>query len=230
MTNPDSQASKEPEHRGARTRHSNFDQSYGPFPDSQGAFGVTFDGHNIWAATGRELIAVSPTTEEVLDRIPVPADAGTAFDGTYLYQIGDEKIRKIDPNTHEIIHTIPAPEGHGSGMAWAEGSLWVGHYSEKKIRRINPETGKILATLHSNRFVTGISWIEEELWHGVSDDNGTELRQIHPETGEVIERIMTPRDTMIAGVESNGSGTFFCGGGNDGKIRTVQKHVKENHP
>ena len=38
--------------------------------------------------------------------------------------------------------------------------------SNRKIHQIDPETGKILRTIESNRFVTGVTWVEGELWHG----------------------------------------------------------------
>jgi hypothetical protein len=35
-----------------------------------------------------------------------------------------------------------------------------------KIHQVEPETGAILRTIESNRFVTGVTWIDGELWHG----------------------------------------------------------------
>jgi hypothetical protein len=53
----------------------------------------------------------------------------------------------------------PAPGGGDSGLAWAEGTLWVGHYRNRKIHQIDPQTGAILCTIESNRFVTGVTRI-----------------------------------------------------------------------
>ena len=49
---------------------------------------------------------------------------------------------------------------------WAEGTLWVGQYRDRKIHQVDPQTGAILRTIESNRFVTGVTWIDGELWHG----------------------------------------------------------------
>ena len=99
--------------------------------------------------------------------IDVAAHAGTAFDGRHLFQIAEDRIQKIDPKTGRVLATIPAPGGGSdSGLAWAEGSLWVGHYRERKIHQIDPDTGAILRTIESNRVVTGVTWVDGELWHG----------------------------------------------------------------
>ena len=37
----------------------------------------------------------------------------------------------VDPKTGEVLGSIPAPANGGdSGLTWAEGALWVGHYRE----------------------------------------------------------------------------------------------------
>src|SRR5262249_11595968 len=76
-------------------------------------------------------------------------------------------------------------DGGASGMAWAEGSLWVGQHRNRKIHQVDPQTGAILRTIESNRFVTGVTWVEGELWHGTWEAKKSELRRIDPETGEV---------------------------------------------
>ena len=61
---------------------------------------------------------------------------------------GLARIDKIDPATGNVLASIPAPgEGKDSGLAWAEGSLWVGQYRDRKIHRIDPATGKVLRTI-----------------------------------------------------------------------------------
>ena len=91
--------------------------------------------------------------------LDVAAHAGTAFDGQHLFQIAEDRIQKIDPETGRVLATIPAPGGGAdSGLAWAEGTLWVGQYRERKIHQVDPQTGAILRTIESNRFVTGVTW------------------------------------------------------------------------
>src|SRR6476469_4205981 len=134
---------------------------YGPFPDAEKVHGVTFDGRHVWFASGDRLNAFDPASGTLVRTIAVPAHAGTAFDGRYLFQIAEDRIQKIDPESGRVLATIPAP-GHGgdSGLAWAEGTLWVGHYRERKSHQSDPDPGAILRTIESNRFVTGVTWVE----------------------------------------------------------------------
>jgi glutamine cyclotransferase len=199
-------------------------REYGPFPGIEKVHGVTFDGQNVWFASGDKLNALDPEGGNTVRAIDIPAHAGTAFDGQYLFQIYEKRIQKVDPKSGRVLATIPAPgDGGDSGMAWAEGSLWVGQYREKKIHQIDPETGAILRTIESNRFVTGVTWVDGDLWHGTWEGDESELRRIDPQTGEVLEELAMPPGTNISGLESDGGDQFFCGGGSSGKVRAVRR-------
>ena len=199
-------------------------QEYGPLPGIAAVGGVTFDGQNIWLAAGATLCALDPASGELLRAIDVPAPAGTAFDGKHLFQLAGEVIRKIDVATGDVLATIAAPPGGvNSGLAWAEGSLWLGRYSERKIFQIDPESGAVMRTIESNRFVTGIAWVDGELWHGTWEAEESEIRHIDAQTGEVIEALVMPQGAGVAGLESDGKDRFFCGGGSSGKVRVVRR-------
>jgi glutamine cyclotransferase len=193
------------------------------FPGIDHVHGVSYDGHRVWFASGDKLTAFDPSTGNVLRAIDVTARAGTAFDGQHLFQLADDRIQKIDPKTGRVLATIPSPGAGCSGLAWAEGTLWVGQHRERKIHQVDPDTGRILRTIESNRFVTGVTWVDGELWHGTFEGDESELRQIDPRTGEVLETLEMPRGTMVSGLESNGADLFFCGGGKSGKIRAVRR-------
>jgi glutamine cyclotransferase len=198
-------------------------REYGPFPAAN-VGGVTYDGENVWFAAGDKLIAFDPESGETQRSIEVAAHAGTAFDGRYLFQIAEARINKIDPKTGRVIATIPAPgKGGDSGLAWAEGTLWVGQHRGRKIHQIDPETGEILRTIESNRFVTGVTWVDGELWHGTWEGDESDLRQIDPETGEVFQKLDMPPGVFVSGLESNGADQFFCGGGKSGKVRAIRR-------
>ena len=199
-------------------------REYGPFPGVNHVHGLTFDGENVWFASGDRLNALDPASGETVRTIDVPAHAGTAFDGQHLFQLFEKHIQKIDPKSGRVLATIPAPGGGGdSGLAWAEGSLWVGQFRDQKIHQIDPETGTILRTIESNRFVTGVTWVDGELWHGTWQGDESELRCIDPQTGEVLEELIMPPGTGVSGLESDGANQFFCGGGNSGKVRAVRR-------
>jgi len=201
-------------------------REYGPFAEVKTVHGVSFDGNEVWFAAGAELQAFEPGSGRTTRAIKTGADAGTAFDGHHLYQLTGGQIHKIDPASGSIVATIPAPGGgRDSGMAWAEGTLWVGEGREQKIHQIDPETGKILRTIKSDRFVTGVTWVDGELWHGTmtAAADRSELRRIEPTTGEVLESLEMPPDTIVTGLESDGRDLFFCGGGKSGKVRAVRR-------
>src|ERR671932_68361 len=168
-------------------------RGYGPFAGVDSVHGVTYDGQCVWFAAGDTLNAIDPASGKMLRSIDVAAHAGTAFDGQHLFQLAEDRIQKIDPKTGRVLATIPAPgRGADSGLAWAEGTLWVGQYRERKIHQVDPETGAILRTIESNRFVTGVTWVNGELWHATWEGDESELRQVDPKTGEVIESLETP--------------------------------------
>jgi glutamine cyclotransferase len=197
---------------------------YGPFPGVDRVHGVTYDGRHVWFAAGGTINAFDPATGTAVRAIEVPAHAGTAFDGHHLFQLAEDRIQKIDPETGHVVATIPAPGGGAdSGLAWAEGTLWVGQYRDRKIHQIDPQTGAILRTLESNRFVTGVTWVEGELWHGTWEDGESELRRLDPQSGEVLDAVAMPAGTGISGLESDGGERFFCGGGGSGTVRAVRR-------
>jgi glutamine cyclotransferase len=198
-------------------------REYGPFPGAERVHGVTYDGEHVWFASGDKLNAFDPSSGNALRSMDVAAQAGTAFDGRHFFQIADDRIQKIDPKTGRVLATIPAPGGGNSGLAWAEGTLWVGQYRDRKIHQVDPETGTILRTIESNRFVTGVTWLDGELWHATWEGDESDLRRVDHRTGEVLERLEMPPGVNISGLESDGRDRFFCGGGKTGKIRAVRR-------
>ena len=212
----------------ASARAAEIVREYGPFAGADNIAGVTHDGRRVWAATGAKLVAFDPASGQVARTLDRAGDAGTAFDGKHLYQIAEACIDKIDPATGDVVASIPAP-GHGgdSGLAWAEGSLWVGQYRDRKIHQIDPETGAILRTIESNRFVTGVTWVDGELWHGTWEGDESDIRRIDPDSGAVLERLEMPHGVVVSGLESDGADLFYAGGGPSGKVRAVRRPLRD---
>jgi len=199
-------------------------REYGPFPGVDHVHGLTYDGQQVWFAAGASMQALDPRSGETRRSIDVAAHAGTAFDGKHLFQIAEDRIQKIDPSTGRVLATIPAPGGGAdSGLAWHEGTLWVGQYRDRKIHQIDPQTGEVLRTIESKRFVTGVSWVDGELWHGTWEGDKSDLRRIDPPSGAVIETLEMPPGVSVTGLESDGADHFYCGGGSSGKIRVVRR-------
>jgi glutamine cyclotransferase len=199
-------------------------REYGPFDGAPHIHGVSYDGKQVWAATDQRLLAIDPVSGATVGTIERHCAAGTAFDGEYLYQIADGRIDKLDPRSGEVLASIPAPGKDGnSGLAWAEGSLWVGAYHERKIHQIDPATGAVVRTIESNRFVTGVTWVDGEYWHGTWEGDQSEIRRIDPHSGAVLECLQMPAGAGVSGLESDGADLFYAGGGAAGKVRAVRR-------
>src|SRR5438874_10579853 len=198
-------------------------REYGPFEGVDAVHGVSFDGRHVWFASGDKVNALDPESGKAVRALEVPAHAGTAFDGRHLFQLAADRIQKIDPETGRVLATIPAPDGGGSGLTWAEGTLWMGQHRARRIRQIDPETGAVLRTIECSRFVTGVTWVDGELWHGTWESDQSDLRRIDPKTGEVLDMLEMPPGTMVSGLESDGGDKFYCGGGTSGKVRAVRR-------
>ena len=96
-----------------------------------------------------------------------------------------------------------------------------------RLIAFDPETGAILRTIECNRFVTGVTWVDGELWHGTWEGDESEIRRINPESGAVLERLEMPSGTGVSGLESDGADLFYCGGGSSGKVRAVRRFKGE---
>lgn len=199
-------------------------REYGPYPDASMVRGVTFDGEHVWFAGGDHLQSVDPGTGKPKRKLDVRADAGTAFDGSHLYQIAGTKIHKIDPASGRIVSSIPVPgEGPHGGLTWAEGSLYVAERTGACIHQIDPDTGDVRRVIPTTRYVTGVTWIDGELWQGHWEDDRGELRRIDPESGEVLERLTMPEGAAVSGLESDGADLLFCGGASSSIVRVVRR-------
>jgi outer membrane protein assembly factor BamB len=198
-------------------------REYGPFPVER-VHGVTHDGTHVWFAHGKKLAAMNPETGAIDREIEVPAEAGTAFDGEHLYQIGEDKIRKVDPKTGRVVATLATPgmTNDSSGLAWEGGTLWVGQFKGRALHQIDATTGKLLKTLRSDRFVTGVSFADGDLWHGTWEDDASELRRVDPATGRVLEALEMPD---VSGLEAKGD-LLFCGGIKTPVVRAVKRPAR----
>jgi PQQ-like domain len=184
---------------------------YGPFDAVDMVHGVTFDGEHVWFGHDGGLVAFDPADSREVARLDVTADAGTAFDGKHLWQIAGLSIQKIDRRTGQILATLPAPGGQSSGLAYADGALWVGQYRDRKILKLDAQTGRVLKTIESDRFVTGVTFSEGELWYGtMGGDLPSEIRRVDPDTGAVRERLQMPGGMQVSGLEA-AADVFYAG-------------------
>jgi glutamine cyclotransferase len=199
--------------------------------DTRYTHGVTHDGRRVWVATDDgQLIGVDPSSgAEVIRRRDFGCDAGLAFDGEALWAICGKEIRRFDPETGEVLSTVPAPEqGEVSGMAYAEGFLWIGQYRGKAVLKVDPKTGKVLKKIACDRLVTGVSFVDHELWHGsVSGDAERPAGMLHrldPESLVEYERYPLPEAMWVSGLEIDPSKrAFWAGGHHGGTVRVIER-------
>ena len=78
-------------------------REYGPFPGVESVAGVSYDGKNVWFASGDKLNAHDHESGETVRSLDNTAHAATAFDGRHLFQIAEERIQKIDPGLYEAV-------------------------------------------------------------------------------------------------------------------------------
>ncbi len=81
----------------------------------------------------------------------------------------------------------------------------------------------MLRTIASDRYVTGVTWVDGKLWHGTWEDGASELRELDARTGEVLQSVEMPAGTGVSGLEADAGERLFCGGGDSGKVRVVQR-------
>jgi hypothetical protein len=185
--------------------------------------GVTFDGTNVWFAAGDRLVAFDPESGDGAH----PRRRGPCrhrLRRPHLYQIAEDRIQKHRSGDRARGGDHSRARRRRRFRPRLGGRLlWVGQYRDRRIIQVDPETGKVLRTIESNRFVTGVTWVDGELWHGTWEDEDSDIRRIDPETGAVLEVVAMPEGTGVSGLESDGGDRFFCGGGKSGVIRAVRR-------
>lgn len=147
-----------------------------------------------------------------------------AFDGEHLYQLAAGFILVIRPSDGRVLRSMPAPgKGDDSGMAYADGYLWIGQYRASKINQVDARTGEVVKTLSSDRWVTGVSCFGGAVWHATDrgEDRPSELRRLAAD-GSVTLSSTLPEGIGVSGLEAAGDGSFWCGGGPSGKLRRVK--------
>ena len=112
--------------------------------DDQPIHGVTLDGPLVWFARDEEIVAFDPADREGGPAPPgSSARAGTAFDGEHIYQLARARSSSFEPSDGRVVRRMPSPgKGEDSGMAWADGFLWIGQYRQSKIHKVDANDGR----------------------------------------------------------------------------------------
>ena len=48
--------------------------------------------------------------------------------------------------------------------------------------------------------MTGVTWVDGELWHGTWEGDESDIRRVDSRTGEVLETLEMPRGVNVSGL------------------------------
>ena len=167
-------------------------REYGPFPGVARVNGVSYDGAHVWIATGDTLNAIRSGERQDGAQARRRRACGNRL--RRPAPLPDRRRPHPDGRPRDRPRDRDHPDarrrrlGNGVGGRDAVGRAT----SRRKIHQVDPETGAILRTLESNRFVTGVTWVDGELWHATWEGDESELRRIDPQSGEVLTQLDMP--------------------------------------
>ena len=144
---------------------------------------------------------------------------GVTHDGQRVWAATGEQLVGFDPASGATTHTLNVICDAGTAFD----GTYLYQIAESRIDKIDPATGAIRRTIESNRFVTGVTWVDGELWHGTWEGEESSLRHIDPTSGAVLQQLDMPPGMGVSGLESDGADLFYCGGGGSGKVRAVRR-------
>jgi hypothetical protein len=96
------------------------------------------------------------------------------------------------------------------------------HKPTEQTARAIDETESVLRTIESDRFVTGVTWVEAN--SGTAP--GRAGRATFGASIRIQGRFWSASPCLpvgVSGLEADEGSQFFCGGGNGGKVRAVRR-------
>jgi outer membrane protein assembly factor BamB len=181
-----------------------------PAPGGYYAYGLTFDGTDLWCAEllNGTVSRVDTATGGVLATIPGPKDdnQGLTWDGTHLWYAtswadGRHLYRMTTDGT--VVDSIPCPARgslpYAGGLTWDGSNLWVSVYYEHpaQIYKVDPSSGAILDSIRPmGEQPQGLAWDSAGpfLWNCM-DNNDGDLELIwkfNATTGETLLSFPVP--------------------------------------
>jgi hypothetical protein len=96
------------------------------------------------------------------------------------------------------------------------------------VLKIDPKTGKVLKKIARDRLVTGVSFVDGEVWHaslsGKADEPAPMLHRLDPSSLEERERYPLPETMIVSGLEIDpDQHAFWAGGGSSASIRLITR-------
>lgn len=81
--------------------------------------------------------------------------------------------------------------------------------------------GVILCMILLDCFVIGVIWVDDVLWYGIWEDGCSDLWWVDLVIGVMFECLDMLVGKEVSGLEWDGVGCFYCGGGNIGVVCVV---------
>ena len=181
----------------------------------------------LWAIDAKENLPAIPKRVEKAFKAPCkePNDLAFVPEGLWILdQVDPNKAFLVHPENGSVIRQIQTESIHGSGIALANGALWISSTktadgSPPKTMKVDPMTGKTLRqwvtpgsgiwTKGPNATVSGahgIKFVNGQCWMAVPASG--KLFLIEPESGEIVRSIPAP------GVRTHGlawdDGILWC--------------------
>jgi YVTN family beta-propeller protein len=182
-------------------------------PNTSNPRSVAASGERVWFPdrTGRAVSRIDPSTNRVVERIPVPVDTfvfAIAIDGDdlWLTSPGDGLVLRVDAKNKRVVSTIDdlfVP----TAIALGAGSVWVVDHEADKVARIDPQTNKVVEQIPIGYTPATIAYGEGAIW--TADLGSQAVSRVDPETNKEVARIDTAMQTF--GVAVGGGSVWATG-------------------
>ena len=129
------------------------------------------------AATAGTAAAAGTTAEDGTSDVQFPievsqgVDGGLATDGEFVYAIvdtgdGTDRIVRIDPESEDVVASYDMPFDYGSGLAIADGSLWVSSFQAGEVAEIDLDGSGTVDRFGVTGSPAGVAYMNGSLWVG----------------------------------------------------------------
>ncbi len=132
----------------------------------------------------QELWRIDPANGRALQRLPIgpnplPPVSGERFLWIVTAQSHDGRLLRVDTTTEAV---VDVPVGDQPwGIAVGDGSVWVGHQSDRELWRLRPDTGGPLAKIPLDGAARGVGFGAGHVW--VTTETG--VVRVDPATNRV---------------------------------------------
>ncbi len=112
------------------------------------------------------------------------AGSGAAILARSLSFGGSQPVTEVRPHAVSSFPVGPRP----SGIAFADGSLWIGHRTLREVWRVDPQSGLVQTRIPSGSSApTAVAAGDGEVWAVAPSSSGSTLLRIDPASDSVVD-------------------------------------------